>query len=550
MRNQPELDDDGCAIVTFTPAKMPRRKTTATGANNVTDATVETSVTTRKPRVAKGKPLEPTLDDIDDDATVEVDFTPMTLPPASDQQRAIIGAIADNNVIIDSVAGSGKTTTSLHIATEYHNKNILLLTYNSDLRKETRAKAQQLGINNLTAHTFHSLGYAYISKACATDNGLIKFMKKPRRMSLPSYDIIIIDECQDMKTLFYFLITKVLEETSCRRLCVVGDVRQAIYRYAGADPRFITLAPVIYKDFPPDTWARHQLTTSYRITRQIATFVNECILGENLMFAVKDGPKPNYNMYPNYDRAAGEVIWLLANGYAHGDIFILAPSVRSTNSKNPIKQLANKLTELKIPIYIPINDDAKLDPDVARGKIVFSSFHQSKGLERRATIVLGIDASYHKYYATDEPTDVCPNAMYVALTRAKEYLSVYHINRNPPLSFIDLATVAVYANVSGVCNVPRQISTFVVPESISVSKLVRHITSEALQTCMDMITMTTIRAPSAKITVPTKVRQNIDGKFYSEEVSEITGTAIPAYYEHITTGQMTIADAIGAKLPE
>ena len=46
------------------------------------------------------------------------------------------------NVLVDSVAGSGKTTTNLHIAKALPHYKILLLTYNSKLKEECRQKVE------------------------------------------------------------------------------------------------------------------------------------------------------------------------------------------------------------------------------------------------------------------------------------------------------------------------------------------------------------------------------------------------------------------------
>ena len=67
----------------------------------------------------------------------------MKLPEISIEQNNIIKELLlNNNVVVDSVAGSGKTTCNLHIAKYFHNINILLLTYNSKLKLETREKAK------------------------------------------------------------------------------------------------------------------------------------------------------------------------------------------------------------------------------------------------------------------------------------------------------------------------------------------------------------------------------------------------------------------------
>ena len=54
----------------------------------------------------------------------------MELPEISSEQNNIIEQLSlNNNVVVDSVAGSGKTTSNLHIALHFNHKNILLLTY-------------------------------------------------------------------------------------------------------------------------------------------------------------------------------------------------------------------------------------------------------------------------------------------------------------------------------------------------------------------------------------------------------------------------------------
>ena len=53
----------------------------------------------------------------------------------SKEQQEIIDALRERkNVIVNSVAGSGKTTSNLHIANTFKDSNILLLTYNAKLK--------------------------------------------------------------------------------------------------------------------------------------------------------------------------------------------------------------------------------------------------------------------------------------------------------------------------------------------------------------------------------------------------------------------------------
>lgn len=121
----------------------------------------------------------------------------------------------------------------------------------------------------------------------------------------------------------------------------------------------------------------------------------------------------------------GEIISILQLGLAQpSDIFILTASLKSKNPKVPIRQLENYLVENEVPVYVPTNEDAHLNPSVIEGKITFSTFHQCKGLERRIAIVFGFEMNYFVYYARDADPYICPNTLYVAATRAQDLLCI------------------------------------------------------------------------------------------------------------------------------
>ena len=78
--------------------------------------------------------------------------------PISVEQTAVINQLSLNkNVVVDSVAGSGKTTCNLHIAKHFPNMNILLLTYNAKLRLETQERASELELSNIALLTIISV---------------------------------------------------------------------------------------------------------------------------------------------------------------------------------------------------------------------------------------------------------------------------------------------------------------------------------------------------------------------------------------------------------
>lgn len=188
------------------------------------------------------------------------------IPPASAEQLAIVENLGRGfNIIVNSVAGSGKTTTSLHVAkgNSYLRPHTLLLTYNARLKDETRMKAKELGLHtNLEVHSFHAfgildivkfakpyimgLGVKYYSPFCFRDAGIRATVENDGKPSdqFTNYDIIIIDESQDMTNLYYSFVSKILRDHKEMYKCIpqmliIGDEHQCIFAFNGSDSRFV-----------------------------------------------------------------------------------------------------------------------------------------------------------------------------------------------------------------------------------------------------------------------------------------------------------------------
>ncbi len=98
-------------------------------------------------------------------------------------------------------------------------------------------------------------------------------------------------------------------------------------------------------------------------------------------------------------------------------------------------------------------------------KVVASTFHSAKGRERSLVIVMGFDASYFQYYAVGERQDRCPNALYVALTRAKDELILVRAYNKEHLPFLDLH--ALEATCESIVLRPAKVSSVRRNESAS-----------------------------------------------------------------------------------
>jgi superfamily I DNA/RNA helicase len=79
----------------------------------------------------------------------------------TDEQMAILNH--DDNLKINAVAGSGKTTTLLEYAkTRKDNPKILYLAFNKSVKNEAEKKFKAYGIKNIDVTTAHSLAYSHI----------------------------------------------------------------------------------------------------------------------------------------------------------------------------------------------------------------------------------------------------------------------------------------------------------------------------------------------------------------------------------------------------
>jgi len=480
----------------------------------------------------------------------------------SHEQQAVLDAVRDGfNVIVDAVAGSGKTTTVLSLAKSLPDRKILQITYNSALKIEVRAKAIQYDIANLEVHTYHSLAVRYYDRKAHTDEAMRKMLRQSRPAEKtaktakpagatkmpqwPPFDIVVIDESQDMSMLYFHLVNRVFEDIGKPvQVVVLGDRWQSIYEFKSADSRFLTHAKQIYPSMNFNTVSL-PLHESYRLTDSMAWFVNDVMIGSHRVNAKKPGVPIAY-----YRHNAFEVHTLILRdlgAFRPDDIFVLAPSLKSENS--PVRKLENAMVNAGVPCFVPISDDSRLDEDLMRGKVVFSSFHQSKGRERPIVIVYGFDDSYFTYYGRTKPRTVCPPELYVAATRASRKLILIEDPKKGPLPFfkMDLMREAcensdsLVIKGSGCTGSPKKPWGSEDAEGgadagsggqhvIPVTNLVRFIKDEhmgALAAAVDCL-FTVTQEPIGKVSIPSKVATE---NGMSEDVSDLNGLTIPAIWE-------------------
>ena len=479
----------------------------------------------------------------------------MPLHEPSTEQKNIITFLDTCNIIVEAVPGSGKTETNLHISKNYSNKKILMLTYNKKLKLETRKKVKELGFTNVTVLNYHAFCVKYYDSDAFRDDVIHTIIKDDMEPTTGfEFDVFNIDETQDMTPLYYSLVVKIYKDNLCKNamFCILGDSRQSIYDFNGADSRYISFADQLL-NLNSFSWKRLPLTVSFRMTKPIVEFVNKCMLGNGNIISNKNGNKVKYiigNIYEeNYEKscAIAEIMRYIDMGYKPNDIFILAPSIK--NNKCICKIIANYISnELDIPVYIPVDDDEKLSEKSLANSMIFSTFHQVKGLERKVVLVFNFDKSYFDFYNKNANPEQCPNELYVACTRALEQLTVFHDKKNGYLPFLKKDLVPKICELEIPSKMRVRIWDSDKNIKTSVAKITDHLHPTIIQNVIGQIAPIYLTESPEILNIPSQIKQTINNLDLEESISSINEIALKAHFECKMTGKMQMYDDVIAKI--
>ena len=345
-------------------------------------------------------------------------------------EQDLIIADKENNMVIEAVAGSGKTTTLKKIAQANSDINCILITYSRSLKDEIDINNDCI---NLKCYTFHGFaGYLYnilvsndylleMNKNAIISPGIIEELQTGDK-------VLMIDEVQDMTPQYFHLIIKVLRIIPNARLILVGDSLQTIKGYIGARHEFLTDAENIFNKYLSikKPWKKYYLTKSYRLTEYNAQFINRQLYNSDVIVpgnTLSENIKPDYLGLPAFtiDNKINSDITLLIKKYIKiygiDNILILASSY-SINS--PGFLLADELR--KYSHSFPSNN---INENIYRNKLNFRTFASCKGLQSKCIIILGFDENYFMYADRSwQFPNAIPNILSVVATRAIEKLVI------------------------------------------------------------------------------------------------------------------------------
>src|SRR6478609_10441565 len=252
----------------------------------------------------------------------------------SDEQSAIIVASKDENcnIVVDAVAGSGKTTCICGICSVNKDKQLLVLTYNKHLCQETSDRFEKYKFKNADIFTVHGFVFNFYDSSDYTDKIIRSTIRndKPLKPSKRKtfYDIIVLDEFQDFNIHMVEVVVKYIRDMKLTKpdyvpkLIFLGDKYQCVYEdLHGSDNRFLIHAPDLFSLF--GECKRLTLQTTYRLTDHMVRFMNDTMLKSDFFVPFKSGArKPLYLVTDVFSPTFHEYIfdYIIHNHYRHEDV--------------------------------------------------------------------------------------------------------------------------------------------------------------------------------------------------------------------------------------
>jgi nucleoside-triphosphatase THEP1 len=440
-------------------------------------------------------------DSDNDSSPIELRYRPIFSTDAEYNTNDHI-LFGNNNIKVDAVAGSGKTTFILRAAKQMKNTRMIMFTYNRELSEEVNQKRIKVKIpdTSLIVKTFHACAVQYYGRG-KDDKELTEiYINNIQPINnIPAFDVVAIDEVQDMTSKLFSFIVKFYADmlrtnqqyydtvlTHRPRIFILGDAYQSVYRFKDAKFTYLT---------ETDAWSKFNgmpfdnitLDISYRVDVHAAKFINDVMFPSDkslhyngrsipvirtpdnrnkmreydpfkvrLLFfdarPIRMPPKepsdtiPQYRVLRSYEEIlAKRINKLLINPNTRpDDIFVLAPSVKRRMTGDSLiefedkhlQKLASLLNEKYHVIETP-NDDAPVNAESMRNKITFATYCSVKGRERDHVFIINFDSS-HYIYNKDCDKSVCPETLYVAITRAKKSVTLLCEVRTEPLQFLTM----------------------------------------------------------------------------------------------------------------
>ncbi|GAK59907.1 hypothetical protein U27_06893 [Candidatus Vecturithrix granuli] len=377
--------------------------------------------------------------------------------PIDQNQEQIAKSIGEGPRLLRGIAGTGKTLIMLYRAKLLAvnditgEMRILVLCWNISLanymrqlyeRLQFRVWGRQVQIMHFSQFTGRFLRRRIEYEEFDAPE-FVESLEAVRITEDKKYDAIYIDEAQDFrKEWIQFLFHRLLkgDDPKKRNLLIAADDAQQIYlrrdfswsMLEEETPRLYQNEELNWRKLGIPLQGRTKiLKTVYRNSARVWIFA-AYLLEERaayskqsdtqVRFSTKGGYDPELIECANPQAQIDKTIEILKNvinsDYAPRNILILYRHA-NFNGFNWLEHIEKKLLQEHIP-YESIVEN-KRDFEWQADTVKISTIHSAKGMDSPIVIVLGAETFVDKYEDQDET-----KLMYVALTRAREYLVVLH----------------------------------------------------------------------------------------------------------------------------
>lgn len=344
---------------------------------------------------------------------------------STEQQLFCDTALSGQNVRVEACIGSGKTTAIQTLCDLFpKNKLILYLTYNKLLKIDAKNKIKN---SNVIVTNYHGFVYPYLVRnniRCGLSDSIRVFTEN--RLSIPRFDILIIDEYQDIELDFAEMLEYVKSTNPNMQIIMVGDMAQKIYDKT-------TLDVASWSDKFLEDHVELEFTQCFRLQPELAAKLGRIweknIVGVNTDCKVSVMGKSSVITYLK-NKEPGDILCLGSKTGGMTDV------LNTIEEKYPYKY--NKKT-----VYARIKDEeANVEP--SDNTAIFTTFDSSKGMEKPICIVFDWDEAYWATRCKQPGVngDILRNIFCVAASRGKrEIIFVQSVKHGKAIDLLSEETL-------------------------------------------------------------------------------------------------------------
>ncbi len=326
---------------------------------------------------------------------------------SSEQQLFIEKALCGNNILVDACIGSGKTTAIQSLCNQLPStKKILYLTYNKLLKIDAKSKIKK---RNVTVTNYHGFAYMILRK-CGISVGISDIIQRfiKEKPLIGKYDVLIIDEYQDIEQELAELLWLVKERNPNIQIIAVGDMEQKIY------DKTTLRVEVFIKEFLEEYIAM-RFTKCFRLSEGLASMLGRV------------WRKPIYGVNKNCKvevMTKEEIVLFLANQNPEDILCLGARTGALSDTLNALEEnypdIFNKKT-----VYATISDtDSIGKAEPKEDSAIFTTYDSSKGLEKKICVIFDFTESYWQTRITkpQQSYAILRNIFCVAASRGKNHI--------------------------------------------------------------------------------------------------------------------------------